>query len=82
MGRASPCGRSEHKRAGAPPLQAPPRRATTRGCFSPCHAICLPLAPWQANFHTTLSGDAMVSLIYHKKLNDEWKEVSRLEKVS
>ncbi|PSC72701.1 tRNA (uracil-5-)-methyltransferase [Micractinium conductrix] len=32
---------------------------------------------FQANFHTTLSGDAMVSLIYHKKLNDEWKEAAQ-----
>ena len=29
----------------------------------------------QANFHTTLSGQSMVSLIYHKKLNEEWTEV-------
>lgn len=28
---------------------------------------------YQVNFHTTLSGEAMVTLIYHKKLNDEWK---------
>jgi hypothetical protein len=30
---------------------------------------------FQANFHTTMSGQAMVSLIYHKKLDDAWKEV-------
>lgn len=29
----------------------------------------------QANFHTTLSGQSMISLIYHKKLDDEWKQV-------
>lgn len=27
---------------------------------------------YQVNFHTTLSGQAMVTLIYHKKLDDEW----------
>jgi hypothetical protein len=29
----------------------------------------------QANFHTTMSGQSMVSLIYHKKLNEEWTMV-------
>lgn len=28
---------------------------------------------YQVNFHTTLCGEAMVTLIYHKKLDDEWK---------
>jgi len=28
---------------------------------------------FQANFHTTLSGQAMVSLLYHRKLDEEWK---------
>jgi tRNA (uracil-5-)-methyltransferase len=28
---------------------------------------------FQANFHTTLSGQAMVTLLYHRKLDDEWK---------
>ena len=28
---------------------------------------------YQVNFHTTLSGEAMVTLIYHKQLNEEWK---------
>lgn len=28
---------------------------------------------YQVNFHTTLSGEAMVTLIYHKKLGDNWK---------
>lgn len=27
---------------------------------------------FQANFHTTLSGDAMVTLLYHRKLDAEW----------
>ena len=27
---------------------------------------------FQANFHTTLSGDAVVSLLYHRTLDDEW----------
>lgn len=27
---------------------------------------------YQVNFHTTLSGEGMVTLIYHKKLNPEW----------
>ena len=27
---------------------------------------------YQVNFHTTLSGEGMVTLIYHKKLGDEW----------
>ncbi|KAL0049774.1 hypothetical protein WJX82_009675 [Trebouxia sp. C0006] len=28
---------------------------------------------YQVNFHTTLSGEAMVTIIYHKKLTAEWK---------
>lgn len=28
---------------------------------------------YQVNFHTTLSGEAMVTLIYHKQLNEEWR---------
>ena len=28
---------------------------------------------YQVNFHTTLSGEAMVTMIYHKQLNEEWK---------
>ena len=31
----------------------------------------------QANFHTTLAGEAMVTLIYHKKLDEEWKIAAR-----
>ena len=31
----------------------------------------------QANFHTTLAGEAMVTLIYHKKLEEEWKAAAR-----
>lgn len=31
----------------------------------------------QANFHTTLAGEAMVTLIYHKKLEEEWKTAAR-----
>lgn len=27
---------------------------------------------YQVNFHTTLSGEGMVTLIYHKKLGEEW----------
>ncbi len=30
----------------------------------------------QVNFHTTLSGEAMVTLVYHKKLDDVWKEAA------
>ena len=30
----------------------------------------------QANFHTTLSGEAMITLIYHKKLGDDWREAA------
>lgn len=40
----------------------------------PC-ACCLSPFYEQANFHTTLSGQSMISLIYHKKLDDEWKQV-------
>lgn len=29
---------------------------------------------FQVNFQTTLSGDSMVTLIYHRKLDEEWKE--------
>ena len=28
---------------------------------------------YQVNFHTTLSGEAMVTLIYHKRLCSDWK---------
>ena len=31
----------------------------------------------QANFHTTLSGQAMVTLIYHKELGADWQEAAR-----
>lgn len=41
----------------------------------PSAAPNAPLPHEQANFHTTLSGQSMVSLIYHKKLDDEWKQV-------
>lgn len=32
---------------------------------------------FQANFHTTLSGQSMISLIYHRTLDDEWREAAR-----
>lgn len=32
---------------------------------------------FQANFHTTLAGESMVTLIYHKKLDDTWTEAAR-----
>jgi len=32
---------------------------------------------FQANFHTTLSGDSVVTLLYHKQLDDVWKEAAR-----
>lgn len=32
----------------------------------------------QVNFHTTLSGQSMVTLIYHRKLNKAWEEEARL----
>ena len=31
----------------------------------------------QANFHTTLSGDAMVTLLYHKKLDAAWRDAAQ-----
>ncbi len=31
---------------------------------------------YQVNFHTTMSGQAMVTLIYHKKLDEAWKEAA------
>ena len=31
---------------------------------------------YQTNFHTTLSGEAVVTLIYHKKLDAEWTEAA------
>ena len=31
----------------------------------------------QVNFHTTLSGQAMVTMIYHKKLEREWQEAAQ-----
>src|SRR5690625_5803002 len=32
---------------------------------------------FQMEFLTTLSGDALVSLIYHKKLDDDWEDAAR-----
>ncbi|MCY0964588.1 tRNA (uridine(54)-C5)-methyltransferase TrmA [Parathalassolituus penaei] len=32
---------------------------------------------FQVEFLTTLSGDALITLIYHKKLEDEWQEAAR-----
>ena len=31
---------------------------------------------FQVNFHTTLSGNAMVTMVYHRKLDDEWKKAA------
>ena len=31
---------------------------------------------FQAEFLTTLSGDALITLIYHRQLDDEWKEIA------
>lgn len=31
---------------------------------------------YQTNFHTTLSGEAVVTMIYHKKLDAEWNEAA------
>ena len=33
---------------------------------------------YQTNFHTTLSGEAIITLIYHKKLDDAWSEAAEL----
>jgi tRNA (uracil-5-)-methyltransferase len=32
---------------------------------------------FQANFHTTLAGNSMVTLIYHRKLEDDWTEAAK-----
>lgn len=32
---------------------------------------------FQANFHTTLAGNSMVTLIYHRKLEDDWIESAK-----
>jgi tRNA (uracil-5-)-methyltransferase len=32
---------------------------------------------FQANFHATLAGNAMVTLIYHRKLEDDWTEAAK-----
>ena len=32
---------------------------------------------FQANFHTTLSGESMITLIYHKKLDNQWIEAAK-----
>jgi len=31
---------------------------------------------FQVNFHTTLSGNAMVTMVYHRKLDDAWKKAA------
>jgi tRNA (uracil-5-)-methyltransferase len=37
----------------------------------------VPLNLLQVNFHTTLLGDSMVTLVYHKQLDDVWQEAAR-----
>ena len=32
---------------------------------------------FQANFHTTLSGESMITLIYHRKLDETWIDAAR-----
>lgn len=32
---------------------------------------------FQVNFHTTLNGEAMVTMLYHKKLDDRWTELAK-----
>lgn len=41
-----------------------------------CWPSQLMLMHIQVNFHTTLSGDAMISLLYHRKLEDSWREAA------
>ena len=36
----------------------------------------------QVNFHTTLSGDAMVTMLYHKKLDDAWTQAAKKLRVA
>ena len=38
---------------------------------------CLKKKLFQVNFHTTLHGEAMVTMLYHKKLDDEWTDLAR-----
>ena len=33
--------------------------------------------PMQVNFHTTLSGQAMITMIYHKKLGADWQAAAQ-----
>ena len=33
---------------------------------------------YQTNFHTTLSGEAIITLIYHRKLDDAWSEAAEV----
>lgn len=44
--------------------------AAVRKEFLACDLIKTKL--YQVNFHTTLSGQAMVTLVYHRQLSDEW----------
>lgn len=39
--------------------------------LNPLNACCM-----QVNFHTTLSGQAMVTLLYHRQLDDTWKQAA------
>ena len=36
-----------------------------------------PPSRFQVNFHTTLNGEAVVTLLYHKALDDAWTEAAR-----
>ena len=46
------------------------------------HADCRLMPVAQVNFHTTVSGQAMVTMIYHRKLDEVWTAAAqKLRKV-
>jgi hypothetical protein len=73
--------------ASQPPL-LPHTHTRTFGRRSTCTARChrcsasqppppiLPTPAAQVNLHSTLAGDAMVTLLYHKKLDGKWQEAA------
>jgi len=38
---------------------------------------CTQIHTQQVNFHTTQVGEAMVTLVYHKRLDDVWQEAAK-----
>lgn len=49
---------------------------TTAACSFTGQLACASKNTPQVNFHTTLSGQAMVTMLYHRQLDEVWKEAA------